>query len=431
MDFKKVYTFADDIYIEENQNDYRVILPSSLDLDQRTILKSAGAKYYETEGISYYEFAKNNEISITMIDQMLGLDEVNDSIKKKFTKAAVQQPKVPSPQQIKTSIQEQKVSSQDVKVSSQDVKASIQEQKVSSQEQKVSSQDIKVSESSDKKETNMEDAFINSNFEQKFRGLEEKLPSDNYTIDTSIPFGQYPREIYRDKKRGILINDYSEKTFSVFFTNWQFENEWFKEKYQCKSSDILGEKKKFKIDYNNELRREYGFNIPKSIAGNPIIKSKPLTRLDVIFELAGINPLELCTKTTSTYTPYNNNYSQKPVNSETMSQVTENFGSMTTFSFIPPEPQGSLLSRFPEKKRLSDLYEEILKLSQIGTGDVQEESMPPCQGFKRFLIYGKINIVDSKFAQMDDRKVAKESELIIDNDDENERTKIISYFVIN
>lgn len=368
MEFVKVYEHDDMIYVENNNIKYRICFPVNFEFDQGPIFKKVGCNEYIEGELVYYEFDITNKKSIKMIDQMLSLDDdPQNSLENKFKYNI---PKLPT------------------------------------------------------KQVESEEDFINGSLKEKVSSLK----IDNNEVDTSVPMGEYPREIYKDLTRGILVNDYSVPSFCLFFKDWRFENEWFQTHYQCRSTDIFGEKKNYKISNKNEFR-EKGFCIAKSTAAQPINKSSKITKLEVIMALTGVNPLELCTKTTTTFTAKTN---YRPKGEDNLVQDA-NLGTMTSFKFVTEPVANSLLGTFPQREKFSDIFDKFIKEAEYGTGDIREEYLSDYGGTKRMLMYGKINIVDNKFMKLDQDKILKQSETIIESttSDPDDRTKIISYMIID
>ena len=111
------------------------------------------------------------------------------------------------------------------------------------------------------KENSLTD-FFKFKVENNFK---DKVKSSGLINDSNkIEIGQYPREIYRDRQRGILINDYSEKTICIHFSDYKFKNNWFQQNYHCLANNLLGDEKNYKVEYGNELLRIKGYNIVKS-----------------------------------------------------------------------------------------------------------------------------------------------------------------------
>src|SRR5258708_1915619 len=167
MEFKEIYRFDNTVFVEDNETSFRICFDKSYDvlIYDDIFVKSGGKPFYDE--YSRYEFDKTNKNIITEIDNMLSLD--NDTIRNYFSTKNLTKETI--------------------------------------------------------KENNLLDGHNNVHGNRNENGngnvtnsksLEEKVKNlnivDQNAIDTTVQIGCYPRDLYKNIEKGILINDYTDKS---------------------------------------------------------------------------------------------------------------------------------------------------------------------------------------------------------------------------
>lgn len=255
----------------------------------------------------------------------------------------------------------------------------------------------------------------------------------NNDIDTSVPQGTYPREIFRDRSRDIIVSDYTEKSVTLF-CDWKLIDDFCQKMYQTSAKNVIDglcKQGNFKIDHRNDMIKKKGFCFSKA---------SPKPR-EFLKNLCGIDVVTLATATTTDYASfskdkksYNNKYNE---NKMTDKEMAENMGkismgtSSNLFQFPTEIESNNLLGNtFIKQNTPGDLFNDLIISLAFQYTDVQEKTFIDPAGHKRICIYGPIEMVDNKFKSDEAEAEATEFTILIDGSLIIDSIKIMSYIKI-
>jgi len=185
-----------------------------------------------------------------------------------------------------------------------------------------------------------------------------------------VQYGAYPRQLYKDVDRGILIVDYSEKAI-VLNVDYKYLQEFCMEHYNTKSTDIMpglpSSFGSYRVSYLNEMIKPRGYSIWKN--GKDV--------KDFLQKLTGKDIISLCTPCPEgPKKSYSKNTKYEPpkndVSSGVMNIVNNDF--------------------FKEKKSPADVFNELIRAISFPFAEIkiQEFSDSP----PRKCIYGPSDLVN-------------------------------------